>query len=72
MRDLTTIPQEFHILFLDDNWKKGIESNLSSTEKMYYAKLFNDYNKWSVKNAIEKNKTYKPILGEEEIEKEKL
>lgn len=72
MKDLTNIPERFHLLFLNEEWKLGAESKLSSTEKIYYSQLFLEYHRWSIREKIEKNKTFVPILTEEHIEKEKL
>ena len=51
MKDLTNIPEEFHILFTSD-WNKGNESKMSSTERSELGNLYLKYNKWSIQQSI--------------------
>jgi hypothetical protein len=51
MKDLTNIPEEFHILFTSD-WNQGNESTMTSNERMYMGELYLQYNKWSIQQAI--------------------
>jgi uncharacterized protein YecA (UPF0149 family) len=51
MKDLTNIPEEFHILFTSD-WNKGNECKMSSTQRMYMGELYLKYNKWSIQEAM--------------------
>jgi uncharacterized protein YecA (UPF0149 family) len=59
MKDLSTIPEEFHILFTSD-WNKGNESKMSSTQRMYMGELYLNYNKWSIQQSI------KPVVKQKE------
>jgi uncharacterized protein YecA (UPF0149 family) len=59
MKDLTNIPEEFHILFTSD-WNKGNESKMSSTQRMYMSELYLNYNKWSIQQSI------KPVVKQKE------
>jgi uncharacterized protein YecA (UPF0149 family) len=59
MKDLTNIPEEFHILFTSD-WNKGNESKMSSTQRMYMGELYLNYNKWSIQQSI------KPVVKQKE------
>jgi hypothetical protein len=59
MKDLTNIPEEFHILFTSD-WNKGNESKMSLTERMYMGELYLNYNKWSIQQSI------KPVVKQKE------
>jgi hypothetical protein len=51
MKDLTNIPEEFHILFTSD-WNQGNESTMTATQRMYMGELYLQYNKWSIQQAI--------------------
>jgi hypothetical protein len=59
MKDLTNIPEEFHILFTSD-WNKGNECKMSSTQRMYMGELYLNYNKWSIQQSI------KPVVKQKE------
>jgi hypothetical protein len=51
MKDLTNVPERFHILFNSD-WNKAEESEMSSTNKSQMNELFLEYNRWSIQKAI--------------------
>jgi hypothetical protein len=59
MKDLTNIPEEFHILFTSD-WNKGNECKMFSTQRMYMGELYLNYNKWSIQQSI------KPVVKQKE------
>ena len=70
MKDLTNIPEEFHILFTSD-WNIGNESKMSSTERMYMGELYLKYNRWSIQQAINpkpKDEPFKEIIGFEKLD----
>jgi hypothetical protein len=56
MRDLTNIPDRFHILFTSD-WNKGNESKMSSTMKSEMNNLYLEYNRWNIQQAIQPKTT---------------
>jgi hypothetical protein len=56
MKDLTNIPERFHILFTTD-WNKGNDSEMKSTERSILSDLYLEYNKWSVQEAIKSSST---------------
>ena len=66
MKDLSTIPKEFHVLFTSD-WNKGEESTMTSNERMYMGELYLQYNKWSIQQAINPKSKEEPnteiVLG---------
>ena len=51
MKDLTNIPERFHILFNSD-WNKGVESEMTSMSKSEMNNLFLEYNRWNIQQAI--------------------
>lgn len=59
MKDLSNIPERFHILFMTD-WNKGNESTMKSLQRADLADLYLEYNRWSVQQAIRKNKPEEP------------
>jgi uncharacterized protein YecA (UPF0149 family) len=63
MKDLTKIPEKFHILFIDDTWNKGNDSELSSLQRGNMNQLFLEYNSWSIKQALKKPVQETPITG---------
>lgn len=60
MKDLTKIPERFHILFNSD-WNKGDESEMTSLQRTEMHDLYLEYNRWSIQQAI------KPIIKEEPV-----
>jgi hypothetical protein len=60
MKDLTNIPERFHILFESD-YNKGIDSKMNSLQRSNLNDLFLEYNKWNIQQAIDK---LKPITEE--------
>lgn len=56
MKDLTNIPERFHILFTTD-WNKGNDSEMKSTERSILSDLYLEYNRWSVQEAIKSSST---------------
>lgn len=56
MRDLTQIPDRFHILFTSD-WNKGNESTMTSTERSKMNELHLEYNRWNIQQAIQPKTT---------------
>jgi hypothetical protein len=55
MKNLSNIPEKFHILFQSD-WSTGNESELSSTERSNLHSLYLEYNRWSIKQSIQLKK----------------
>jgi uncharacterized protein YecA (UPF0149 family) len=53
--NLEEIPERFHPLFLID-WNNGNESEVSSLQRGEFNQLQLEYNKWSIKQAINKSK----------------
>jgi hypothetical protein len=51
MKDLTNIPERFHILFNSD-WNKGIESEMISMSKSDMNNLYLEYNRWNIQQAL--------------------
>jgi hypothetical protein len=51
MKDLTNIPEKFHILFNSD-WNKGNESGMSSTNRSDINNLYLEYNKWVIQQTL--------------------
>jgi len=60
MKDLTNIPERFHILFESD-YNAGIDSKMNSLQRSNLNDLFLEYNKWNIQQAIDK---LKPITEE--------
>jgi hypothetical protein len=60
MKDISNIPERFHILFESD-YKAGIDSNMKSLQRGALNDLFLEYNKWNIQQAIDK---LKPITQE--------
>lgn len=60
MKDLSTIPEKFHILFNSD-WNKGVESEMTSMNKSELNELYLEYNKWNIQQSL------KPVVKEEVI-----
>ena len=58
MKDLTNIPEQFHILFESD-YNAGIDSKMNSLQRGNLNDLFLEYNKWNIQQAINKNKPVK-------------
>jgi hypothetical protein len=70
MRDLTQIPERFHILFTSD-WNKGNESTMSSIERGRMGELYLEYNRWSIQQAINpksNDEPFKEIIGFEKLD----
>ena len=55
MKDLTNIPERFHILFLTD-WANGEESEMGILKRNDLAVLYLEYNKWDVQRMIDSKK----------------
>ena len=51
MKDLTTIPTKYHILFECD-WNTGNESTMTSMERSKFVDLYLQSNKWEVSAKI--------------------
>jgi hypothetical protein len=62
MKDLTNIPERFHILFETD-YNAGVDSEMKSLQRMELNNIFLEYNKWDVKRMIDSQK----IIVEETI-----
>jgi hypothetical protein len=60
MKNLSNIPEKFHILFQSD-WSNGNESELSSTERNNLHSLYLEYNRWSINNSINPPSTKEEI-----------
>lgn len=54
MKDLSKIPEKFHILFTDVSWNKGNESKLTSLQRADMNQLFLEYNSWCIQEALKK------------------
>jgi hypothetical protein len=54
-KDLSDIPEIYHILFLTD-WNWGPYSKMDMEDRSYMNGLFLQYNKWDVKRRIELKK----------------
>jgi hypothetical protein len=54
MKDLTKIPERFHILFTDTSWNKGNESKLTSLQRADMNSLYLEYNSWSINESLKK------------------
>jgi hypothetical protein len=61
MKDLTNIPERFHILFNSD-WNKGNESEMISTNRSDINNLYLEYNRWVIQRALASK-----IVQEEEV-----
>jgi len=59
MRDLTNIPERFHVLFTTD-WNKGNESKMNSIQRSDMGNLYLEYNRWEIQQSIRKNKPDEP------------
>lgn len=59
MRDLSNIPERFHVLFTTD-WNKGNESEMNSIQRGHMSELYLEYNRWVIKDAIRKTKPDEP------------
>lgn len=53
MKDLTNIPERFHVLFTTD-WNKGNESEMKSVQRGDMNDLFLEYNRWAIREAVRK------------------
>jgi hypothetical protein len=62
MKDLTNIPERFHILFETD-YNAGVDSEMKSLQRMELNNIFLEYNKWDVQRMIDSQK----IIVEETI-----
>ena len=64
MRDLTNIPERFHVLFTTD-WNKGNESEMSSLHRAELNLLYLEYNRWDIQQMLNKHKVIEPevIVG---------
>lgn len=51
MKDLTNIPERFHLLFLTD-WFNGNESEMKSIQRGEMNQLFLEYCHWDVKQRL--------------------
>jgi hypothetical protein len=52
MKDLTNIPERFHILFTDVSWSSGNESKMGALQRSNINQLYLEYNKWSIEQII--------------------
>ena len=52
MRDLSTIPEKFHVLFTDVSWSSGNESKMGALQRSDINQLYLEYNKWSIEQII--------------------
>jgi hypothetical protein len=51
MKDLTNIPEKFHILFNSD-WNEGDKSKMTSTNRSDINNLYLEYNKWVIQQTL--------------------
>lgn len=51
MKDLSNIPEEFHILFTSD-WNKGTESKMTSLQRAEIGELYLKYNKYVIQQSL--------------------
>jgi hypothetical protein len=67
MRDLKDIPERFHILFTTD-WNKGVESEMSSVQRIDMGNLYLEYNRWDIQKSINSKRPQEPetIVGFED------
>ena len=54
MKDLTKIPERFHILFTDVSWNNGNESKLTSLQRADMNSLYLEYNSWQIQESLKK------------------
>jgi hypothetical protein len=54
MKDLSTIPEEFHSIFTTD-WNKGDSSEMCNADRQIIHQIFHEYNRWSINKALLKN-----------------
>ena len=59
MKDLTTIPTKYHILFECD-WNNGNESTMTSMERCRFVDLYLQFNKWEVSEHIKLSRPASP------------
>jgi hypothetical protein len=59
MRDLTNIPERFHVLFTTD-WNKGNESKMNSIQRGQMGDLYLEYNRWEIQQSIRNKKPDEP------------
>jgi hypothetical protein len=52
MRDLSYIPEKFHVLFTDVSWSSGNESKMGALQRSNINQLYLEYNKWSIEQVI--------------------
>ena len=63
MKDLTNIPEQFHILFTDVSWSSGNDSKMRALQRSDINQLYLEYNKWDIQRIIDSKK----IIIEETI-----
>jgi hypothetical protein len=61
MKDLTNIPERFHILFNSD-WNKANDSTMTSMSRSDINNLYLEYNRWNIQQVIAPK-----IIQEEQI-----
>lgn len=66
MKDLTKVPERFHVLFQSD-WNKGNESNMTSMNRTELNELYLEYNKWNIQQALKPVQKEETIIGFEKI-----
>lgn len=52
MKDLTNIPERFHILFQTD-WLNGNESKMTAIQRGEMNNLYLEYNRWEIKQRLD-------------------
>ena len=64
MKDLTMIPERFHVLFQTD-WLKGNESKMSAIKRSEMNNLYLEYNRWEINQRLNKiiEEEEKPFVG---------
>jgi len=68
MKDLTNIPEKYHVLFTTD-WNMGSDSTMTSIQRTQMNQLYLEYNNWSIQKPTMETTV---ILTDEMIEKEKM
>jgi hypothetical protein len=55
MKDLTNIPEKYHLLFTTD-WNMGVDSKMKILQRAELNNLFLEYNKWDIQRIFNSKK----------------
>jgi len=61
MKDLTNIPEKYHLLFTTD-WNMGVDSKMKILQRAELNDLFLEYNKWNIQRIIYSNKNVEETI----------